>query len=114
MGTWGTGVFENDHALDLFGIEVDRLAEELEKVLKLEPLAFDDLEGPLLYVHLLGKLAKEHELGTVTRERVARWKTTYLRAFDATVRGKPSYIAGRRRVIVRAFTALSARLPRPE
>jgi hypothetical protein len=49
MGSWGPGVFENDHALDLFSIEVDELSEKLEAVLDLRPVAWDDIEGPLLY-----------------------------------------------------------------
>ncbi len=44
MGTWGSGVFENDHALDLHFTEVKRLIQEVEYVLSLEPVAFSRLE----------------------------------------------------------------------
>jgi hypothetical protein len=113
MGTWGPGVFENDHALDLFSLEVARLVKEVETVLAIERLAFDDLEGPLLYVHLLALLAREHEVTGLDRTTVERWKRTYVEAFDSTIGADTDYVAKRRKVITRAFDTLARRLPAP-
>jgi len=113
MGTWGPGVFENDHARDLGSIEVARLVDMIEAVLALEPVAFDDLEGPLLYVHMLSLLAQEWELESrIVRGDVERWKERYLHIFRSTSGpGYEDYVARRSEVIAREFDSLAARLP---
>jgi hypothetical protein len=109
MGAWGPGIFENDHALDLLGIEIDNLTQSIEAVLETEGLAFDDLEGPLIYVHLLARIGEESELG-IERDVITGWRTKYLTAFDSTIEGKPDYIKKRREIIIRTFDRL---LPKP-
>ncbi len=112
MGTWGPGVFENDHAQDLCSGEEVRLVKEVEAVLALEPVAFDDIEGPLLYVHLLSRLREECNLTRIDRGVVEKWKEKYLQIFDSTTGpGSGDYVARRREVIVREFDSLAARLP---
>jgi hypothetical protein len=69
MGTWGPGLYQNDHTLDLLSEEVDHLVTRMEEIFALDEdplrirhgvtLAFDDIEGPLLYVHMLSLLAQE-------------------------------------------------------
>ena len=109
MGAWGPGVFQNDHALDLLSLEVAHLVSELETVLAIEDLAFDDLEGPLIYVHLLARIAEEADCG-LSPAVVSRWRTTYLAAFDGTIGGKSAYITQRRALIAHTFDRL---LPKP-
>lgn len=107
MGTWGPGVYQNDHALDLLSDEVMHLIDELEKTLAVEPLSYDDLEGPLIYVHLLSLIAHERpELDRLNRAIVEGWKQRHLDSFDTD----PDYLAERREVIVREFDTLIARL----
>jgi hypothetical protein len=107
MGAWNVGVYDNDHALDLLSIEVGSLVESLEEVLAIENLAFDDLEGPLIYVDLLGMIAKVATVD-LARSRVTAWKATYLAAFDDTIGEVTAYVKKRRRVIVKTFDALAS------
>ncbi|EJO68511.1 hypothetical protein [Leptospira kirschneri] len=111
MGTWGPEVYENDQALDLYYEEIKRLVDEVEKVLAAEPVAFDDLEGPLLYIHMLLLLVQDHELPGLDRTTVDTWKKKYLHIFDSTI-GSPEedYVTKRREVIHREFDSLSAKL----
>lgn len=112
MGTWGSGVFENDHALDLHFTEVKRLIQEVEHVLSLEPVAFDDHEGPLFYIHLLGLLAKAHEVQGLDRNQVEKWKGKYIKIFTSTIGpGHEDYLKSRQAVIQREFDTLIALLP---
>ncbi len=109
MGTWDAGVYQNDHALDLLSIEVASLVESIEETLAIEDLAFDDIEGPLIYVHLLGRIANEASVD-ISRSQVAGWKATYLTAFDDTIGDRTAYVKKRRAVIVKTFDALTKRL----
>jgi hypothetical protein len=103
-------VYQNDHALDLLGIEIDNLTEAIEAVLETADLAFDDLEGPLIYVHLLARIGEEAELG-IERDVVTAWRTKYLTAFDETIGPMRDYVRKRREVIIQTFDRL---LPKPE
>ena len=115
MGTWGPGVFQNDHARDLCSIEAAQLGEKLEKVLAIPKAAFDDIEGPLIYVHLLARLAEEYEVSEIERATGEAWKKKYLDIFNSTIGdAKEEYLAKRREVIAREFDALIAKLPEPE
>ncbi len=53
MGAWGPGALDNDHAQDLLSIEVDRWREAIDTHLRNEAAVWQDVEGPLVYVHLL-------------------------------------------------------------
>jgi hypothetical protein len=109
-----SAVLGNDHARELFSGEVDRLVGLLEAMLSREDAAFDDIEGPLLYVRILSLLAQERELREIDRDVVARWKDKYLHIFNSTIgAGYPDYVMKRREVIAREFDLLAARLPEP-
>jgi hypothetical protein len=109
MGTWGAGVYQNDHALDLVGSQIDDLIEELTELFAKEELAFDDIEGPLIYVHLLAQLAAETDVD-VSRTLAISWKARYLAAFTTTIEGDAAYIAERKKVIAKTFDRLIAKL----
>ena len=53
MGAWGPGALENDHAQDLLSIEVDRWRALIDEHLRRADAVWQDVEGPLVYVHLL-------------------------------------------------------------
>ncbi len=111
MGSWGSGVYQNDHAMDLYSLEIEHLAKQLEEILELEPVAWDDIEGPLLYVHLLSVLHRDQAFEWFSRSRVIGWKEKYLSIFDGTMeRPWPE----RRAVIERVFDDLIAALPPDE
>src|SRR5262249_39300306 len=125
----GPGVYQNDHALDLVGAEIDHLVARMEEIFALDQdpfriqhgvkLAFDDIEGPLLYVHMLASLAQEIHVQHKRLNRVIaeRWKEKYLDAFNFTlpsdVKGS-EYVIQRNEVITREFDALIAGLARHE
>jgi hypothetical protein len=107
MGAWGPGVYENDHALDLYGIVTDGLKASIDETLKLTPVAWDDIEGPLVYVHLLGVLGRDHAISALFQTTVKAWKQRYLEIFDEELADEKP----RRDVIVKTFDALIAQLP---
>jgi hypothetical protein len=112
MGSWGPRVFENDHAADLLSIETDRWATELDKVLSRSDASWDDIEGPLIYPHLLASVGGDGSLylgKTVGRPQSSReiaeaWKARYLELYAK----KPTQSAERRAVIEQTFDALIA------
>jgi len=129
MGTWGPGVYQNDHALDLLWGEVDHLVEQMEKVFALDNdpirsehgagLAFDDIEGPLLYIHILALLAREAHIQHKRLDWAAaeRWKKKYLDAFNSTFPDEAKgseYFLQRKDAITQEFDALIAGLARHE
>lgn len=113
MGSWGTGVYQNDHAKDLLSIEVDDLVESITDVLDGEDADWTDIEGPLIYVHLLGLLAAHTTLGLEAGE-VEKWKKRYLEIYDESLAEAEDEAAGeiksRRGVIVATFDELRSRL----
>jgi hypothetical protein len=112
MGTWGPGVLQNDHAMDLCSLEVAHLVEELEKVLAIEGAAFDDIEGPLIYAHLLARIGEEFELNQLDRATAEGWKAKYLHIFESTIQGgRGDYVQRRVAVITATFDALIVRIP---
>lgn len=117
-------MLENDHALDLLSGETSRWVQSLRDVLALPDPGWDDVEGPLLYVHLLAvcrvQVALESvdgrpiEPGRSSHDIVAGWQAGYLRAFDKALAqraGEPDYLRDRRAVIVDLFASLLAHSP---
>ena len=129
MGTWGPGLYQNDHTLDLLSEEVDQLVTRMEEIFALDQdplrirhgvtLAFDDIEGPLLYIHMLSLLAQETHIESrrLNSATAKAWKQRYLDAFnsslDDSVKGS-EYVVERNDVINREFDALIAGLARYE
>ena len=132
MGTWGFGVFQNDHAQDLLFGEALRWVEQLRYWLDLEQdkegysLTWDDVEGALIYVHLLAAVGSElpglealtrksaEDTGKrpyedlSSREIAEGWKATYLRAFGTLEAEKhdAEYYKSRLALIVSLFDTL--------
>ncbi len=109
MGTWGPGLYQNDHALDLVSSEIADLLDKLNSLFAIEELAFDDIEGPLIYVHLLAQLAAETDV-RLDRALTVSWKARYLAAFTSTIEGDAAYITERKKVIAKTFDRLIAKL----
>ena len=81
-------------------------------MLALEPIAFDDIEGPLVYVHMLLLLAQDREIQGIDRATVGGWKEKYLDVFNTTLEmPEEGYKSQRREVINREFDSLVAKLP---
>ena len=109
MGSWGDGVFENDHALDLYVGAIHDLIKKLEDVLNIHDASWDDIEGPLIYVRLLAVLHREKAFGWIARARAEGWKQLYLDIYDCTIDDVPE--GPRRDVIVSTFDQLIVQLP---
>ncbi|HVX14148.1 MAG TPA: DUF4259 domain-containing protein [Pirellulales bacterium] len=86
MGTWGSGTFENDTALDALGDLVDRLERQITRSLK----AADrdgEYERPIIaLVACLRALAAAFEevRPWLRRSEVEAWQATYFAWFDRT------------------------------
>jgi hypothetical protein len=111
MGDWGVGVFENDAAMDVVGDEVGRFETELDQTLCPSDASWQDLDGPLVYVFLLGSLAEFATLPGLTRSKVVGWKTRYLEVLDGGSDGEyADYFRRRRVAVIDCFDRLLARL----
>jgi hypothetical protein len=94
------------------GRECSRLIRELEAVLSSPEAWWDDLDGPLVYVDILARVAGLASLEMVTRERATAWKRRFLEVFDTNLEEESmsrEFDARRRLVIVDAFDRLIAR-----
>ena len=111
MGSWGPGVAENDYAQGLLSIETNRWASELRSVLDDKNTVWDDIEGHLIYVHLLAFAGHESgDLSIVDKKKpvssqdtATAWKARYLEIYAGGVEEK-----ARRKVIEKTFDALIA------
>ena len=116
MGSWGPGVFQNDHALDWFSIAVSNLGAELEKALDIADADWTDIEGPLVYVHLLAVLAEQSPLMSLKASTVVGWRKRYVDIYDSSRAEEGLAEPGdeRRAVIATTFEVLLRRLPTPD
>lgn len=116
MGDWGPGALENDHAQDLLSIEIARWRAALDTCLRSDTASWDEIQGPLVYVHLLvtnGGPAGELRLqasaptGTTSSAEIAMaWKARYLEVWSKTPYTRESARKARYDEIVRLFDAL--------
>ena len=118
MGDWGPGPFQNDHALDLLSLETERWREALTVLDDPETL-WDDVQGLLGYVALLGFAAKEASaFGLLvdktkpesSRDVAKRWKARFLE-IEAQMKEDPGFemsdgFKARRRAVTKTFDAL--------
>jgi len=117
MGTWGSGNFDSDYALDWFETEIlTPLIKRIEGIIKC-PVACEwdeEGEGKLMpAVELLALLLETYGRRMIDQPTVDRWKATYLGVFDKTFHtadATPEFNAERRDVIVKTFDRLSAAL----
>lgn len=112
MGTWGSGNFENDAALDYINEQVDRYIHIIEEIFG-DPVRFrldEDAEGTLIPSVALLSLLCEHCHGALpSRVDVAAWKARYLEMYDAQIDGlepAPDYERQRRAEIEATFDTL--------
>ena len=68
MGSWGPGALQNDHAQDLLSIECDRWRQQLDETLENADASWQDIEGSLVYVHLLTTVAGD-DPGSISLQR---------------------------------------------
>ena len=90
MGTWGTGNFESDAALDFINEQVDRYVGVIEEIFADESRfrLDEDAEGMLIpSVVVLALLCERCDGALPSRIDVAAWKARYLDMYDAQIDG---------------------------
>ncbi|MGP2439700.1 DUF4259 domain-containing protein [Streptomyces sp. JW3] len=115
MGTWGSGNFESDTALDHLSMVVDRLVTEVTDAMTGDPVALepDEYWGVAVPcdLELLHTLARAgHTTGLPDPETIEDWKETFMAVWEATIDGlepSPAYKEERRSVLNRTFDQLA-------
>lgn len=117
MGTWGSGNFESDAALDHLSAVVGRLVEEVAEAMAGDPVGIepDEYWGVAVpcQLELLHVLAQAgHADGELPKAEVIEgWKETFMAVWERTIDGlepKPEYKKKRREVLIRTFDQLAA------
>ncbi|KQV04719.1 MULTISPECIES: DUF4259 domain-containing protein [unclassified Kitasatospora] len=116
MGTWGSGNFESDAALDHLSIVVDRLVTEIAEAVAGDPVALepDEYWGVAVpcNLELLHVLAQAGHAADDLPEPgvVEEWKKTYMAVWERTVdnlQPSPEFKEERRSVLNRTFDQLA-------
>ncbi|MFJ4793667.1 DUF4259 domain-containing protein [Kitasatospora purpeofusca] len=117
MGTWGSGNFESDTALDHLSAVVGRLVEEVAEAMAGDPVGLepDEYWGVAVpcQLELLHVLAQAGHAGGELPEAevVEGWKETFMAVWEHSINGlepKPEYKKQRREVLIRTFDHLAA------
>lgn len=111
MGTWGSGNFESDGALDMLGDLTDEIAAAIDEILANGTADADELGESHLVprVAILDALCKQCSSSPPEPDRVVGWRDAYLAVYD---RSMPEldptgeFLAERRAVIVATFASL--------
>ncbi|MFJ8430927.1 DUF4259 domain-containing protein [Kitasatospora sp. NPDC094019] len=117
MGTWGSGNFESDTALDHLSAVVGRLVGEVAEAMAGDPVELepDEYWGVAVpcQLELLHVLAQAGHAGgeLPPAEVVEGWQETFMAVWERTIDGlepKPEYKVERRKVLNRTFEQLAA------
>ncbi|MFJ8043384.1 DUF4259 domain-containing protein [Kitasatospora sp. NPDC096147] len=116
MGTWGSGNFESDTALDHLSIVIDRLVGEVAEAMAGDPVELepDEYWGVAVPCHLelLHALAEGGYAGGSLPEAevVEGWKRTFMAVWEQSIDGlepSPAFKEERRAVLHRTFDRLA-------
>jgi hypothetical protein len=112
MGTWGSGNFDSDSALDFIGGEVRRHIREIDAIMA-DEVRFrldEDAEAMLMPSVVMLSLLCEHCHSGLPRDLDAdAWKARYLAMFDEQIGGlapAPGFAEERRAIIAATFDHL--------
>ncbi|MFF2660017.1 DUF4259 domain-containing protein [Kitasatospora sp. NPDC058032] len=121
MGTWGSGNFESDTALDHLSLVIDRLVDEVAQAMAGDPVELepDEYWGVAVpcNLELLFSLARAgHGAGDLPEARVImQWKTTFMAVWERSIDGlepSPGFKEARRSVLNRTFDQLAEAIAR--
>ncbi|MFI5532912.1 DUF4259 domain-containing protein [Kitasatospora sp. NPDC051853] len=122
MGTWGSGNFESDAALDHLSIVVDRLVSEVAEAMADDPVAIepDEYWGVavpcnLELLHVLAQAGYARD-DLPEAEVIEGWKRTFMAVWERTIDGlepSPRFKDERRAVLNRTFDQLIDATTRP-
>ena len=108
MGTWDSGNFDNDTALDFLGNITDEIAKELY-----DPEGVEDIDLIMAAVSTYSALLAECPVHVPDPESLVKLRDSVLRVYDAKIdelEPKGDYKADKRRIIEETFSTLLARL----
>ncbi|MFB7123334.1 DUF4259 domain-containing protein [Kitasatospora sp. NPDC056273] len=116
MGTWGSGNFESDTALDHLSVLIDRLVTEVAEAMagdpvELEPDEYWGVAVPcnLELLHVMARAGHGvHQLPET--DVITGWKTAFMAVWERTVddlEPSPGYKDERRSVLNRTFDQLA-------
>jgi hypothetical protein len=112
MGTWGSGNFENDGALDFVGDVIKEFSDRIERLFEEEEAADIDEVGEaelVPMVRLITVICGESGGVPPKRARVETWKRQYLRIYDDQIEEldtEGAFADERRAVIEHTFDEL--------
>lgn len=116
MGTWGSGNFESDTALDHRSVVVDRLVTEVAEAMAGDPVELepDEYWGVAVpcNLELLHVLAQAGYAGgdLPEAEVIEEWKKTFMAVWERTIDGlepSPIFTEERRSALNRTFDQLA-------
>ncbi|MGI4872671.1 MAG: DUF4259 domain-containing protein [Janthinobacterium lividum] len=114
MGTWGSGNFDNDHALDYLAQVCEPLVEKLTDIVENPSLAEADEDGwieCLVAVEILTLLSKQYTSEKLTPQLITDCRDTVLTEWLASIddlNPDPDHKAERPVVIKESFDKLLA------
>jgi len=116
MGTWGTGNFESDAALDFFFEVQEELLAKVRPVINARRIVdVNDLDAVVVpCVEILALLGEHVNLINLPREELQGWREKSLAAFDEQIdeyEPAEGYKEARRRVMEQTFDRLAKVLP---
>lgn len=117
MGTWGSGNFESDTALDHFGTVTTPLLEQIREAFKnKESLQPDEYESEAVLCNMDILLAIAHGLGSKAKpfgisqfpkvKQIQTWQKTYLKVWDDYIdelEPDEDYKTNRKETIIKTF-----------
>ncbi|GGS16706.1 DUF4259 domain-containing protein [Streptomyces griseoviridis] len=115
MGTWGSGNFESDTALDHLSLVTDRLVTDITDAMTGDPVALepDEYWGVAVpcNVELLHTLAQAgRTTGLPAPETIESWKRTFMAIWERAIdelEPSPAHKEQRRAVLHRTFDDLT-------
>lgn len=112
MGTWGSGNFDSDGALDYMGEIMDGLGTRIENTFADESLSYLDEYGEAVIVPsvaVMSVLCEQCHAVPPQAVTVTQWKTQYLTLFDDQIEGlggSAEFNRERRATVVSTFERL--------
>ena len=104
MGTWGSGNFDSDSALDRMGELIDQLSSEVSEAVAGDDLAIDEGFEEIMAVVETIRVLCTHAAGMPPKSKIIKgWKKRLLCIFDEEIDGldpKPGFKEERRAKIV--------------
>ncbi|WP_437961279.1 DUF4259 domain-containing protein [Sorangium sp. So ce119] len=111
MGTWGSGNFDSDGALDAYAGLVHGIAEQIDEGLGEGDVQFEDVDGEIALMEVLAVIGERCRALHLPLAQVESWARRVLAAYDAQIDAlgaTEAFKAERRAVLESTFDRLRA------